>query len=426
MIQKIISKYWDNIRYNDSEEYNKLVNISDIVEKIIIFLVPIIILPIISKLLLGEHLHFFLILIGLAGMIIIFFLNKYRLFKYTFLLLYSLFSVLMALIIITGDGIRDITLFIYPVIIMFTAFVLDLRVFVITSIINFVILISISLAEYTGLMKLRLSEYVDFEFISDLIVILIVINFVVYVMIYIAQSRERKLKESNYTKDRFLKILAHDLRSPFQQLIGSANLLNEHYNELPEGDKKILIQQLAYSVDRQYELLESLLNWGKLQTGMFKTIFLEFNLWRVAEEAIKQAASAAKEKNISVSNNINKNFTMRGDEFLVSTAIRNFLSNSLKYTNEGGQIEISANDYDNNIEIVLEDNGIGMDSDKIKEINDSLAVNSVPGLQGEIGYGIGLSMIKEIVKIHKGTLEIESEPGKGSRFIIRIPRTIIE
>jgi PAS domain S-box-containing protein len=235
------------------------------------------------------------------------------------------------------------------------------------------------------------------------------------------KKKNDELKELVATKDKFFSIIAHDLKSPFQGLLGYSDLLTNEFGSLTEEEKLEFVNGINNLSKGAYKLLENLLHWARLQTGkiIFNTDF--FNLFEALKPTIFLMQDSAKKKDIQIDSSIDRKIFIIADLDMLQTIVRNLISNSIKFTNPGGNIFISAEDLGNNIKISIEDTGIGMSKEKIQKlfkIEDSF---STKGTENEEGTGLGLLLCKEMIDMHKGKIWAESQPGRGTRFCFTIP-----
>lgn len=258
--------------------------------------------------------------------------------------------------------------------------------------------------------------------------------FILGILFFIARSRislkklsarleksEKELKQANAEKDKFFALIAHDLRSPFNGILGITEILSENFGELPSGQTKKLIIELRKSASNVYALVEGLLNWAQIQTGKIQYQFEKTDLFNMAEEVTEQLASSAKNKDIKLVQKIGENTLAIADENSVSTVLRNLVANAIKYTNPGGEIKIQAVKNDDFIETSVEDDGIGMSPEKLRNLFSITKKVSEEGTANETGTGLGLILCKEFVEINRGRIWVESEAGKGSRFVFTLP-----
>jgi len=229
---------------------------------------------------------------------------------------------------------------------------------------------------------------------------------------------EEQLKELNATKDKLFSIIAHDLRSPFNNIIGLSDLLLENIISFEESEKYIKI--LNSSAKNTLVLLDNLLNWAKSQTGHLRfkpenILFSEIILKNISLNRL-----LAETKNISINYFSSDDVEVYADENMLKTVLRNLISNAIKFTNVGGNIKIYAFLKQDHVEITISDNGIGMNEKKRKSLFDISSKNTL-GRANENGSGLGLVLCKEFVMKNKGEIWVESEEGKGSSFKFTLP-----
>ncbi len=233
---------------------------------------------------------------------------------------------------------------------------------------------------------------------------------------------EAKLKELNATKDKFFSIIAHDLKNPLGNFREVTKLLYESNNQFTEFEKLEFLQMLQNSSENIYSLLNNLLEWSKTQKGAIQFNPIEFDIKMVANNCVDLLSLAAKNKSITLINSI-ANYWLFADVNLITTVIRNLTSNAIKFTPEGGKIEIGSilNEDKASINIFIKDSGIGMNQERISKLFKIDENISTKGTNNETGTGLGLILCKEFVEIHKGKIWVESEVGKGSTFWFTLP-----
>ena len=231
-----------------------------------------------------------------------------------------------------------------------------------------------------------------------------------------------KLKELNQTKDKFFSIIAHDLKSPFQGLLGYSQILKTEYETITEEEKLFFINGIGELSQSAFRLLENLLEWSRMQTGRIAfdpEVFLLNNELTATFFLLSQTAS---NKDIELQNNIDSDVSVYADKNMLATIIRNLISNSIKFTKQGGRITISSELDNNNVKITVTDTGIGIkqeDLEKLFKLDKNFSTN---GTNKEEGTGIGLLLCKEMVEKHGGKIWVESKMGEGSKFIFTIPQ----
>ena len=235
-----------------------------------------------------------------------------------------------------------------------------------------------------------------------------------------------RLIESNKTKDKFFSIIAHDLKNPFNAMLGFSNELNENFDKYDKEEQKEFLGIIHKSIKNTYKLLDNLLLWSRSQKGDIVFNPERINLYLLANESNELLSQSAENKTIKIINQIPKNIYVDADKDMLSTIIRNLLSNAVKFTPKGGEITIKAHliIIKNNqafTEITIEDNGVGISKEIQLKLFDISENASTQGTEDEKGTGLGLILCKEFVEKHSGKIWIESEIGKGSRFIFTIP-----
>lgn len=234
------------------------------------------------------------------------------------------------------------------------------------------------------------------------------------------QSREM-LEEANKTKDRFFSIIAHDLKSPFNTLLGMSDALIEDYEDFDEKTKKEFIQDINNASTTIYDLLENLLHWATLQTVGIPFAPAETDLSSVVNESIALLKKTADNKAIAIRSTIDKEAKIYADREMIKTVIRNLLSNAVKFTGEGGTVEVSSEKKGDSREITVSDTGSGVSKEAQKKLFRLEVLVTTYGTAKESGSGLGLLLCKEFIERHGGKIGVESEEGKGSRFTFTVP-----
>jgi signal transduction histidine kinase len=225
-----------------------------------------------------------------------------------------------------------------------------------------------------------------------------------------------ELEELNLTKDKLFSIIAHDLRSPFNGILGFSELLIENRKKFDDAKTEKYLKVINSLAKNTLNLLDNLLQWAKTQTGQIIYKPEKTNLTSTIKEVVEAFSSIAKNKNIILNHIHSDPIEVFTDVNMLKVVLRNLISNALKFTNPGGRIELSAIQNKNNIEITISDNGVGMDEDtlnKLFKINNTLTTT---GTAAEKGSGLGLILCKEFVEKLRGEIWVESILGKGSSF----------
>ncbi len=231
---------------------------------------------------------------------------------------------------------------------------------------------------------------------------------------------EERLRELNATKDKFFSIIAHDLKNPFNDLMGFTQLLALNIDKYDKTKIEQFTQIIHQSSKLAYNLLENLLDWSRSQTGTLKFRPEKICISHLIDENIELLESTARNKNIEIYSEVNGETYAFADKNMVRTIIRNLISNAIKYTNQGGYIRIQSSSS-KNCEISVTDSGIGISVDNIDKIFKIDESFSTFGTEREKGTGLGLILCKEFVEKNGGKLRVKSEAGKGSTFTFTLP-----
>jgi len=234
-----------------------------------------------------------------------------------------------------------------------------------------------------------------------------------------------ELKKLNATKDRFFSIISHDLRSPFNSMLGFSELLLENFDNYTKNQSKEFIGIMHKSMQNTFKLLENLLLWSRSQSNSIEFEPKREKLYLISETTIELLQQTAKTKSITLINQIPKDLEVKADKNMLLTIIRNLISNAIKFTPKGGEIKIIAysSTMDNlkTTEIVIEDNGIGISEESQLKMFDITENTSTRGTEKEIGTGLGLILCKDFIEKHGGKVWIESKINKGSKFYFNLP-----
>lgn len=234
-----------------------------------------------------------------------------------------------------------------------------------------------------------------------------------------------ELKKINITKDKFFSIIAHDLKGPMGGFTGMTQLLAEHMQHMSMSEIQEYLGMLRDSSNNLFQLLENLLQWARLQQGAVPFNPEMVQLLAVANENVKMIEEFANHKGIKIQMDIPPQINIYADRNMLQSILRNHISNALKFTPEGGNVILAAKVPDEkNVEISIEDSGIGMSPEMIQSLFRLDARNGRPGTGGEPSTGLGLLLCKEFIEIHGGTIHVESVLEKGSKFQITIPANI--
>jgi signal transduction histidine kinase len=237
---------------------------------------------------------------------------------------------------------------------------------------------------------------------------------------------QTKLLESNANKDKFFSIISHDLKSPFNGILGITEMLQTDYDDYTNDEKKDMVSVLRNLSLKTFDLLDGLLQWAQTQTGRMEYQYEMINIYECSLTVIGYLKGNALLKNITFENLVSPNTAAFADKKATLTILRNLVSNAIKFCEKNGIVKIEAILHDNKIEISVEDNGIGMsETDKAKLFKIEVHHTTV-GTYNEVGTGVGLILCKELVEQQSGKIWVESQLGKGSKFIFTLPKNEVK
>lgn len=240
-------------------------------------------------------------------------------------------------------------------------------------------------------------------------------------LLLIHEGKDKKIKKLLDDKDKFLSIIAHDLRSPFQGLIGLSEILKNNFDELDNTNRQKFISMIYDTADLTNKLLDNLLNWATIQQGNLIYNPSLINLNEIIRQNIAQSASTANSKQINVSLITDTEYYVFADKNLLETIVRNLMVNAIKFSHVGGKIEIAITSLPKFAVVSITDEGVGIEPDIIENLFNTETYKSTRGTTGEKGTGLGLKLCREFVEIQGGTIKAESISGIGSKFIFTVP-----
>jgi PAS domain S-box-containing protein len=275
------------------------------------------------------------------------------------------------------------------------------------------------------------------EFFSDIIGTVIKINNQDFVLGTVRDITERKqteliikqqnneLRELNATKDKFLSILAHDLKNPFNTLLGFSELLVKNATKYTPEKIQQFAQTMNSTSKQTYALLENLLEWSRLKTGKLVANPVKIKPSELLNDVKFLCEQTARTKNIDLQSIIDCDDFILADIVMLKTVLRNLINNALKFTNEQGIVKVNTHNIENEMLFIVSDTGIGIEPEHISNLFKIDCKLSKTGTAGEKGTGLGLILSKEFVEKHGGKIWVESELGKGSEFKFTIPLCMI-
>jgi PAS domain S-box-containing protein len=225
-----------------------------------------------------------------------------------------------------------------------------------------------------------------------------------------------ELSSINATKDKLFSIIAHDLRGPFANIVNLSEILMSLVKDKDYEEIDTYANMIKNSTQKVSGLLTNLLEWSRLKTGKISFLPAPHKLADILEETLDLLGAQAAQKEISVTNELDRNLIVSIDKNMFSTIIRNLVSNAIKYTNKGGNIKIKIDYKDQLLTCIIKDDGVGMDQRKLKKLFKIEEKVSTPGTNNEQGTGLGLILCKEFIDLHHGGINATSELGKGTQI----------
>lgn len=252
-----------------------------------------------------------------------------------------------------------------------------------------------------------------------------------------------ELLRLNATKDRLFSIIAHDLKNPFNAIIGFTELLTEKFNKMAEEKKIQILGSILHSSKNAYKLLENLLEWARSQTNNIEFKPESNQIKTIISKVLRIIELQAEVKNTNIEIDIPDNLHAFADATMVETILRNLISNAVKFTAAGGKIQISASRYRSGkfhdakvifqrapfdnfpnatfLKISVTDSGIGIPPEVLEQLFRMDVPHVTPGTSGELGTGLGLILCSEFSQKNMGHITVQSEVGSGSTFTLYLP-----
>lgn len=230
------------------------------------------------------------------------------------------------------------------------------------------------------------------------------------------------LQDANYTKDKFVSLISHDLRSPFSGILGLFDVLEKDFDTLEKDEVREYIDALNHSLHGHYNLMENLLKWGNFQIGRFKVNKSSENVYSLIERCMNNFKLSAQNKSIDLTIEGDNPLIFSFDQQMTYSIIHNLISNALKYTNEGGTISVKIDSDERFVLLSVSDTGLGMGQEVIEKLFKPGELRTTPGTRNESGTGLGLVLCKEMALKQGGDISVDSKVGHGTTFTIKLPK----
>ena len=237
--------------------------------------------------------------------------------------------------------------------------------------------------------------------------------------------KNKKLNELVATKDMFFSVIAHDLKNHFSIVKNSAELLMLNLKSVTKERQNEIITLMHEATTNTFSLLENLLIWARAQTGKLKFNIEKTNIKTLIDKNIRLFSELAQQKNIELINNFDKEIFVLADKDSINTVIRNLISNAIKFTQKGGNIEIGCVETRRGVslhEIYVKDTGVGISKEDLNKIFKIDNKFTRKGTENEEGTGLGLILCKEFVNKNNGNIYVESKLGQGTTFKFSLKR----
>lgn len=235
------------------------------------------------------------------------------------------------------------------------------------------------------------------------------------------EAQAKELQKINLNKDKFFSIIAHDLKSPFNAILGFTELMLQNYNDLDDATFIKGLQTIESAGNHAYKLVENLLLWSKNQTkgNIFTPEWLSLN--KQIKESLILADSAIQNKELEVSFKQKQIFNIFTDRNMIDLVLRNLISNSIKFTHKKGKISVTISVNDQEILTSITDNGLGISENKLSTLFEINKPQNTLGTENEQGTGLGLILCKDFIENMGGKIWVESTLGIGSTFTFSLP-----
>jgi signal transduction histidine kinase/tetratricopeptide (TPR) repeat protein len=276
--------------------------------------------------------------------------------------------------------------------------------------------------------KIKLAESKQLFITIALILTILLLILVIYLYNIKHKSnitlkfKNNEVNELNQTKDKLFSIVAHDLLNPIINFKNASEVLVNNYDSFTSDENKEYLSLIKQSSVSLLEMLRNLLDWSRSQRNKIETKIDYLSINQILLDNINLVQMASSQKSINIKHNFNSNFNALVDINLMTTVVRNVLSNAIKFTSENGEIDIKIEELENTTLIKIIDSGVGISQDKIAKIFELNTNNSTYGTNNEKGTGLGLVLCKEFMELMNGRITIESEVGKGTTVILQVPK----
>ncbi|MEP6901514.1 MAG: ATP-binding protein, partial [Actinomycetota bacterium] len=231
----------------------------------------------------------------------------------------------------------------------------------------------------------------------------------------------RQAENANRLKDEFLATLSHELRTPLNAILGWSQILKSR--RIGENEREQALVVIERSARSQNQLIEDILDVSRIITGKLRLDVRDIDLLKIITAAVETARPAAEAKNIRLQMLLNpKGATISGDSDRLQQVIWNLLSNAIKFTPPDGQVKISLEPINSEVEIIVSDTGKGIESEFLPHVFERFRQSDGSMTRRHGGLGLGLAIVRQLVELHGGTVSVESQGnGLGTTFTVNLP-----
>lgn len=232
------------------------------------------------------------------------------------------------------------------------------------------------------------------------------------------EAQQKKLEESNLIKDKLFSIIGHDLKTPIWSL---SMLLDSEESECPEQLMREILPELRTELKKASELFENLLSWAKLQLHDATVSNEAINVYEITEKVSESLRNKATAKEVAIQNKLSSDTIVNADKSILEIVLRNIISNAIKFSSKNGSITINGNLQEEQFQIKITDNGLGISPESLKRIREKIFYTTY-GTNGEKGTGLGLIICSDLIEKCNGKLSIDSIEGQGTTLSILLPQ----
>lgn len=238
----------------------------------------------------------------------------------------------------------------------------------------------------------------------------------------IIEKQARQLIEMNQTKDKFISIIAHDLKGPFQSILGFTRLMDEKHDELSNEELRTFLKMVNTSSENVFKLLQNLLTWANIQNRSVKPHLISVDVESAVYNALNIVNPAANDKGITIITECGHNLAVRADTNMLDTILRNLLTNAIKFSFPKGRVVVRVRQTDASVCFEIADHGMGMSQESLAKIFTLDPQRMRKGTNDEPGTGLGLILCKEMTELMNGKIRVESVEGEGTTISVFLPQ----